>query len=124
MEKRSFQAQVGKEVEAIEALNTYLSCHQGDAAAWYDLSYTVAAHLEETSASSNSNTTISSSTTLSKKKKGEQPQVDEKDIKVGKAFLKSDIERILKLYRDTSMFMVLKHVTDEYSQLLLCDEEA
>ncbi len=50
--------------------------------------------------------------------------MDEKDIKVGKAFLKSDIERMLKLYRGTSMFMVLKHVMDEYSQLLLCDEEA
>jgi predicted Zn-dependent protease len=34
-----FQAQVGKEVEAIEALNTYLSCHQGDAVAWYELSH-------------------------------------------------------------------------------------
>jgi hypothetical protein len=31
------KAQVGKEVEAMEAFNTYLSYHQGDAAAWYEL---------------------------------------------------------------------------------------
>lgn len=32
------RSQVGKEIEAMEALNDYISYHQGDAAGWYEMS--------------------------------------------------------------------------------------
>lgn len=196
------KAQVGKEVEAMEAINTYLSYHQGDAAAWYELSNlcmnvanyqgatycyeelvlmqpqdaslhcklgelyvtsargggstlaafllarkhialsldlsgnvasqqnlralyalvdTVYTYLNET----NRSTSTTSSITMTKKKKGTHPPqpTDERDIEVAKALLKFGVDGILKCYRDTSMFPIVKHVMDDYSQILSNEED-
>lgn len=196
------KAQVGKEVEAMEAFNTYLSYHQGDAAAWYELSnlcmnvanYQGATYCYEelvlmqpqdaslhcklgelyaTSTRGGSNlatlilarkhialslelsggvpsqqnlralyalvdtvftylveinrsTSMANSSAMTKKKKGghsQQQQPDhEREIEVAKALLKFGVEGILKCYRDTSMFPIVKHVMDEYSQIISNEE--
>jgi tetratricopeptide (TPR) repeat protein len=189
------KAQVGKEVEAMEAINTYLSYHQGDVAAWYELSnlcmnvanYQGATYCYEelvlmqpqeaslhcklgelyvTSARGSSTLATlilarkhialsldlsdgaasqhnlralyalvdtvytylhetNQSTAMTKKKKGtHQPQLtDERDIEVAKALLKFGVDGILKCYRDTSMFPIVKHVMDDYSQILSIEED-
>jgi len=74
----------------------------------------------------NRSTSMANSSAMTKKKKGghsQQQQPDhEREIEVAKALLKFGVEGILKCYRDTSMFPIVKHVMDEYSQIISNEE--
>jgi hypothetical protein len=89
----------------------------------YALVDTVFTYLEDT----NQSTSMANSSATTKKKWGghsQQQQPDhERDIEVAKALLKFDVDGHLKgYYHDTSMFPIVKHAMDEYSQILSWEE--
>lgn len=175
-----FKAQVGKEVEAMEALNSYLSKqNQGDAAAWFEMAnlctnvadykgatycYEELVLLQPQDASlhcmlgelylmTGGSSSLLSNLILARKhialslelsgdsssnlralyalvdatasyleivetSNNNTKKAEEKEVQVAKALLQFGVDKILKLYKGTSMFAVVKDVMDGYLELL------